>query len=74
VRLVEVVFVLDVANDLFQHVFDGDQAGDAAVFVDHDRHVIARDAEFTQQDVEALGFGDEDDRAQPVAEVEVFSV
>src|SRR4249919_1281373 len=28
-----VVLVVDLADDLFQHVLDGDQAGDAAVFV-----------------------------------------
>jgi hypothetical protein len=69
--LVEVVFVLDVADDLLQHVLDGDQAGDAAVLVDHDRHVVARGAELAQQDVEALGFGNEDRRAQHVAQVEL---
>jgi len=70
VGFVEVVFVLDVADDLFEHVFDGDQAGDAAVFIDDDGHVIARDAEFAEQHVEALRFGDEDGRTQPVAQVE----
>jgi hypothetical protein len=54
---VEIVFVLDVADDLFQHVFDGDQAGHAAVFIDHDGHVVVVGAEVAQQHVQALGFG-----------------
>src|SRR6476469_9563344 len=37
-----VVLVVDVADDLLQHVLDRDQAGDAAVLVDDDRHVVAR--------------------------------
>jgi hypothetical protein len=71
--LVEVVLVLDVADDLFQHVLDGDQTGDAAVFVDHDRHVVARRPEFSQQNVQALRFGNEDRRAQRVAQVEFLA-
>ena len=39
--LVEVVLVLDVADDLLEHVLDRDQPGDAAVLVDHDRDVVA---------------------------------
>ena len=44
--VVVVVLVVDVADDLLEHVLDGDEAGDAAVFVDDDRHVVAREAEF----------------------------
>ena len=62
-----VVLVVDLADDLFQHILDGDQTGDAAVFVDHDRHVIARLAELAQQDIEALGFRDQHRRAQQFA-------
>ena len=59
-----VVFVVDLADDLFEHVLDRDQTGDAAVFVDHDRHVVARLAELAQQHVEALGFGNQHRWAQ----------
>ena len=51
---VEILFIHDVAYDLLQHVFNGDEAGHATVLIDHHRHVIARDAEFAQQDVESL--------------------
>ncbi len=70
--LVEIVFVLDVADDLLQHVFDGDQAGHAAVFIDDDGDVVAVDAEVAQQHVQPLGFGNEHGRAQHVAHVEAF--
>ena len=39
--LVRVVLVCDLADDLLQHVLDGDQAGDCAVLVDEQRHVVA---------------------------------
>src|SRR5256885_15813479 len=39
--LLEIVFVLDVTDDLLQHVFDRDQSRHAAVLVVHDRDVIA---------------------------------
>jgi hypothetical protein len=54
-----VVFVLYVADDLFQYIFHGNQASDAAMFIDDDGQVVAADAEFVQQHVQALGFGDE---------------
>src|SRR5207342_3741428 len=59
-----VVLVVDVADDLLEYVLDGDQPGDAAVLVDHDRHVVARLAELAQQHVEALGFGNQHGRTQ----------
>ena len=69
-RLVRVVVVLvvDLADDLLQHVLDGDQPGHAAVFVDHDRHVVARLAELAQQHVELLRFGDQHRRPQQLAD------
>src|SRR5512139_66817 len=41
--VLDVVFVVDLADDLLDHVLDGDQAGNAAVFVHRDRHVVAAD-------------------------------
>ena len=40
-----IMFIIDIANNLFQHVFNGDQAGNAAVLVDNDGHVVAAGAE-----------------------------
>ena len=62
-----VVLVVDLAHDLFQHVLDGHQAGDAAVLVHHDRHVVARQAEFLQQQVQLLRFGNQYRRPQQLA-------
>lgn len=57
-----VELVLDVSDDLFEHVFHGDQARDAAMFVDHDGDVVARGAELPQQHIQALGLRNEDRR------------
>ena len=55
-----VVFVLDVAHDLFQQVFDGDQARGAAVFIQRDGDVLLAGAEFLQEVADGLGLGHEE--------------
>ena len=40
VVFIKIVFVLDVADDLFENVFDGNQTADAGVLVEHHRHVV----------------------------------
>ena len=72
--LVEIVLVLDIADDLLQHILDGDQSGDSAIFVDDDGDMVAIGAEVAQQYVEALGFRHEDGRPQGVAKVEAFRI
>ena len=44
-----VVLVLDLADDLLDHVLDGDEPVDAAELVDHQRHVHAREPHLQQQ-------------------------
>ena len=44
-----VVFINDFANDFFQYVFDGDQSGDTAVFIEDDRDMGAHLLEHLQQ-------------------------
>ena len=68
--VVDVEFVLDLADDFFQHVFNGDQAGDSAELVDHDGLVVAVATELAQQVVELLALGHEDGRAQQGADVQ----
>ncbi|MNR01651.1 hypothetical protein D3C85_1174650 [compost metagenome] len=65
------MLVVDVTDDHFQHVLDGDQPGHAAVFVDHDRHVRLGGAELAQQAVEALALRHEHHRAQRLLQVEI---
>ena len=72
VVVIDVVFVLDLADDLFQHVLDGHQTGHAAVFVDHDGHVILGDAEFAQQRVQPFGFRHHHRRAHVILDHEAF--
>ena len=48
-RLVDVVLVLDLADDLLDQVLDRDQPVDAAELVDHHRDVGARLAHLHQQ-------------------------
>src|SRR5690606_2904293 len=57
--VVVVEFVFDIADDLLEHVFHGDQARNAAVLVNDDGQVIVAGAEVAQQHVQALGFGNE---------------
>lgn len=66
-----VEFVLDLADDLLQHVLDGDQPGRAAEFVDHDRQVVAVGSEVAQQVVQRLALGHEDRRPQQRAQVQL---
>src|SRR5690606_32343125 len=63
-----VVLVVYLADDLLEHVLDGDQAGDAAVFIDDDGHVVARQPELLEQDVQALGLGNQHRRPQQFAD------
>ena len=71
---VEVILVLDVADDLLQHVLDGDQARHAAIFVDDDGDMIAIGAKVAQEHIEPLGFRHEHGGAQGIAQVERFRV
>ena len=68
--VLDVELIVDITDDLLDHVLDRDQARDPAVFVDHDRHVVAAVAKFAQQHVQALGFRHEHRRPQIFAHVE----
>src|SRR5579872_2285976 len=70
---VEVELVFDLADDLFEHVLDRDQAGHAAVLVDDDRDMVAVAAEILQQDVQPLRFRDENRGTQSLAHVEFIA-
>ncbi len=62
-------FIVDFADDLLQRILDRHQAGNAAVFIHDDRHVIAIAAEFLQQHVDALGLRHEHRRSHALADV-----
>ena len=62
-----VVLVLDFADDFFEQVLDGDEAGGAAVLVDDDGHVDALLAHVGEEVVHALRFGHEEGGAGDVA-------
>ena len=66
--LVGVVLVGDLADDLLEHVLDGDQARDRAVFVDQQRHVVAVALHLAQQRVQRLGVRHEHRRAHHLAD------
>ena len=63
-RLLLVVLVLDLADDLLEEVLDRDQARRPAVFVEHDREVDLAPLELVEQVVDAHRFGHEDRRAE----------
>ena len=50
------VFIFDLADDFLEDVFHRDQAGDAAVFIDHNGHINMRLLHFAQQLIDRLGF------------------
>ena len=68
--VVHVIFVFDLADDLLQHVLDGDDAGDMAVLVDHRGHVVPRLLELLQHHVEALALRHHRHRTNAILEVE----
>ena len=67
----DIVFVFDFAEDLFEDVFEGDDAGGGAVLIDDDGHVGIVGAEDVDQVGQRAGFGDEDGHAHDVAQVEL---
>src|SRR5690606_32851640 len=66
-----VVFVFDFSDDLFEDVFHGDETRGTAVLVDHHRQVVATASEVAQQDVEPLGFGNENRRPHEWAQIKL---
>ena len=55
------MLVADLAEDDFEQVLHGGEAGGVAVLVDHDDHVRAFLLHFTHKVVNGFGFGDETD-------------
>src|SRR5271170_5768768 len=66
-----VVLVGDVADDGFEEVFDGDEAGDAAVLVDDDAHVLLFALHLAEELGYFFGFGDEGGGALDLGDGEV---
>ena len=67
-RLLDVVLVLDLADDLLEQVLDRHEARRAAVLVEHDRDVDLAPLELVEQVVDRHRLGDEDRRPQELAE------
>ena len=55
----DIELILDFSDDLFQHVFDGDEPRHTPEFVDHDGKVLPVSAKVSQQVVQAFGLGHE---------------
>ena len=51
------MLVPNVADDLLEQVFNGDQSGNAAILIDDDTHVLFFALHLAQQFVSPLGFG-----------------
>ncbi len=58
-----VMFIGDVADDGLEKVFDGDEAGDAAVLVDDEAHVLFLALHLAEEFGDVFGFGDKGGRA-----------
>ena len=71
---IEIKFILNVADDLLEYVFNCHQSCDTAILINNDGDVIAVGLEFAQQDVEALRFRRKDGRTQHVAHIEFIGI
>ncbi len=58
-HLVDVVFILNLADDLFQNILERHDAGGAAELVDHDRQVTGAALKIAELAVERLRLGHE---------------
>ena len=56
----QLAFIAELADNFLDEILDGDQTGDAAVFVDDDGHAAIGALHFIEQLAGTLGFRDED--------------
>ena len=66
-RTAHVMLVADLAENLFEHVFERHQSGDGAEFVHHHGQVRVLFAKFVDQLIQRLGFGHHQRVAQEAA-------
>ena len=64
-----VIFILNFTDEFFQHILQGEQAHDLAIFIDDDSHMNAPAAEYRQQVVNMLIGGDEEGGTSQLFEV-----
>ena len=69
-----IVFVLNLADDLFENIFNCHQACDFAVLVDHHSHVRAIVAEFFQQLIQPLALRHPTGRANHFLDIKSIKV
>ena len=72
--ILDVVLVVDFADDLLDHILDGHQPAYAAVLIHHHGQMIVAHAKFLEQHVEPLAFGHEHDGAHELADLERLAV
>ncbi len=70
--ILDVMLIIDLADDLFDDILDGDQAAHTAIFVDHHGNVIMAAAKFLEQHVETLALRHEYHRAHVFAYLEIL--
>src|SRR5450631_478492 len=68
--VLDIVFIVDLPDDLLNDVLDGHETAYAAVLVHHHGNVIVAQPKFLEQDVEPFAFRDEDHRAHVFAYLE----
>ena len=66
-----VKLVFNLADNLFQHIFNGDQPRRAAKLVYHDSQMVTVASEFAQQIVQPLALGHKHRRAQQGAHIQL---
>src|SRR5882762_5044122 len=68
----DVVLIVDLADDLFDDILDGDQSAHTAILIDDHGDVIVAAAKFLEQDVEPFALGNEHHRTHVFANLEVL--
>ena len=64
------MLISDIAEDLFQHIFERDQSSNGSELIDHESHVGVVDAEFINELIERLGFRHNQGLAKEAAQAE----
>ena len=67
----QVELVLDLADDLLEHVLERDDPLHVAVLVDDDRHVLVRPPELVQERRDVLRLGDDVRRPQDLLDLDL---
>src|SRR5690606_31853945 len=70
--VIDIIFIFDFANDLFQYIFNGDDTAGAAILINDHSHVLMILAKFVQQHVQTLALGNKGGWSHYITNIEGF--